>query len=187
MVRTKFHILSIILLLALIACKKEYSYEGGSVPPFPDSIINTTPKAWICPSCTGADNYIESKWSFYNDTAFYCGVIDTAIATPDRNGFTFFGPYACSIDSGVVLTINIQPVILNKDVYNSTTNKVGLYYYDNIGQTHPFVSQPGFPFSLTIDSYIHQTRMMTGRFGGTVFKPNGQPTTINGKFKMRIL
>lgn len=174
--------------LVITGCKKEYSCENcnANIIVSRDSVITPAPKPWICAACTGADNYIESKWSFYNDQSFYCGKIDTAICIPDRDAFTFFGPYACSKDSGFVITISIQPHFLNKDIYNLTTYDVGCYYYDNIGRTHPFISQRGYTFTVNIDSYIHQTRMMTGRFGGIVFKPNGDATSISGKFKVRI-
>jgi hypothetical protein len=188
MFRNRIYILySLFFLLSIAGCKKEYSYEGGNVPVIRDSVINNTPKPHTCSSCIGADNYIEGKWSFYNADAFYCGIIDTAIATPDRNGFTFFGPSSCSLDSGLVLTINIEPNFLTKDLFNVTTIRAGLYYYDNIGLTHPFVTQPGFTFSFIIDSYIHQTKMMTGRFSGTVFKPNGEATNLFGKYKVKML
>jgi hypothetical protein len=188
MVKKIIHTASIfIVVLSFLHCKKEYSYEGGNIPVIRDSvIINPAPKPYICSSCVGADNYIEGKWSFYDNGTFYCGIIDTAITTPDRSGFTFFGPSSCSLDSGLVLTISIEPNFLTKDVFNLTTNRTGLYYYDNIGQTHPFVTQPGFTFSFIIDSYIHQTRMMTGRFSGTVFNLNGEATNLFGKYKVKM-
>lgn len=173
------------MLLVFAACKKGYfpgvkDESGINILPAPE-------KPYTCASCVGADNFTENKWSFYNVDTFYCGIIDTAIATPDRNGFTVFGPSSCSSDSGLVLTINIDPVRLTKDLQNLTTTKAGLYYYDNIGQSHPFVTRPGTPFSFIIDSYIHQTRMMTGRYTGTVYKPDGQATTIFGKYKVRMM
>jgi len=181
-----FYTAFICFLLVLASCKKEYSFEGGEVTVIRDSVINVIQQPYICQSCIGADDYIEGKWSFYNGGNFYCGIIDTAIATPARNGFTFFGPSSCSPDSGLVMTINIEPTILNQDVFNSTTIKVGMYYYDNVVQTYPFMTRPGFNFSLTINSYVHQTRIMTGNFSGYVFKPSGQQTSLSGKFKLRI-
>ena len=175
------------LLLILISCKKEYSCEGcNTVVTVDTTTINNIPRPYICPSCVGADDFIENKWSLYNGTNFYCGVIDTAIAAPARNGFTFFGPSACSIDSGLVMTINTEPAFLNQDVYNSTTTKVGMYYYDNVAQTYPFITKSSFQFSVTIESYIYQTRMMTGTFSGIVVKPNGGQTNLQGKFKVKI-
>ena len=188
MIKSSLYIIPFTIVLILFGCKKEYSYEGGMIPITIDTgTVHIPPKPYVCASCIGADNYTEGKWSFYNADTFYCGIIDTAIATPDRNGFTFFGPSSCSIDSGLVLTINIEPNFLTADLFNITTSRAGLYYYDNIGQTHPFVTRAGFPFSFTIESYIHQTRMMTGRFYGTVFKPNGEPAILSGKYKAKML
>jgi hypothetical protein len=188
MIKRITNITSLFVVLFFFSCEKEYSYEGGNILPERDSIIiNSTPQPYVCSSCAGADNYTEGKWSFYNNDTFYCGIVDTAIAAPDRNGFTFFGPSSCSVDSGLVLTISIEPNFLTKDFFNLTTNRVGLYYYDNIGQTHPFVTQPAFTFSFIIDSYLHQTKMMTGRFSGMVFTPNGDATTLFGKYKVKLL
>lgn len=185
--RTYVHIILFSFLALFVeSCVKEYSYEGGIVPPI-DTTINTPPVPYSCPSCIGTDDFIEGKWSFYNGNNFFCGIIDTAIAAPQREGFTFFGPSACSLDSGLVMTISTEPAFLNQDIHNSTTTRVGMYYYDNAGQTHPFITQPGFHFSVTIDSYIYQTKIMTGTFSGFVFKPGGQQTSLTGKFKVKII
>lgn len=187
MIKRVVNIIFLTFGLFLFSCEKEYSYEGGIIPVIIDTSIHTSPAPYICPPCIGADDFVEGKWSFYNGGRFFCGIVDTAIAAPQRNGFTFFGPSACSPDSGLVMTISVDPVILNQDISNSTTTKVGMYYYDHAGQTHPFMTQPGYHFSVTIDSYIYQTKMMTGRFSGFVFKPNGQQTSLTGKFKMKLL
>jgi hypothetical protein len=185
MIRKPINIIFPVIAILLFSCKKEYSYEGGPVIII-DTGTTNIPKPYICPSCTGGDQFIESKWSFYNGNDFYCGGIDTAIAAPARNGFTFFGPSSCSIDSGLVMTINTEPALLNQDVFNSTTTKVGMYYYDNTVQTYPFITQPGFQFSVTIESYIYQTRVMTGTFNGIVVRPNGGQTGLQGKFKVKV-
>ena len=186
--RNRLHITFFIVAILIIAgCRKEYSYEGGPATLIIiDSGTSNVPKPYICRSCIGTDNFIEGKWSFYNGNDFYCGIIDTAIAAPARNGFTFFGPSSCSIDSGLVLTINTEPALLNQDVFNSTTTKVGMYYYDNAAQTYPFITQSAFQFSVTINSYIHQTKLMTGTFSGIVVKPNGGQTSVQGKFKVKV-
>ena len=182
--------INIIFLFAIITffgCRKEYSYEGGIITGIVDTTSNNLPTPYICPSCIGSDAFIEGKWSMVNGTIFYCGIIDTAIAAPARNGFTFFGPSACSLDSGLVMTINTEPVFLNQDVFNATTTKVGMYYYANAAQTYPFITQTAFPFSVSINSYFYQTKMMTGTFSGIVVKPNGVQTSVQGKFKVKVL
>ena len=186
MFKSSVNIIFAIISIIFFSCKKEYSYEAGNTTIIVDTGATNIPKPYICPSCIGNDNFIEGKWSFYNGSDFYCGIIDTAIAAPARNGFTFFGPSACSADSGLVLTINTEPALLNQDVFNSTTTKVGMYYYDNAAQTYPFITQPAFQFSVTIESYIHQTRLMTGRFSGIVVKAAGGQTSLQGKFKVKV-
>ena len=188
MINRSINIIFLTVIIINFSCKKEYSCEGCNTVVIVDTTTtNNIPGPYICPSCIGADDFIENKWSLYNGTTFYCGVIDTAIAAPARNGFTFFGPSACSIDSGLVMTINTEPAFLNQDVHNSTTTKVGMYYYDNVAQTYPFITKSAFQFSVTIESYIYQTRMMTGTFSGIVVRPNGGQTSLQGKFKVKIL
>ena len=186
MIKRSVNIIFSVIIVILFSCKKEYSYEGGSTAIIVDTGTTNVPKPYICPSCIGTDSFIEGKWSLYNGNDFYCGIIDTAIAAPARNGFTFFGPSLCSPDSGLVMTINTEPTLLNQDVFNSTTTRTGMYYYDNVAQTYPFITQPGFQFSVTIESYIYQTKMMTGTFSGIVFKPNGGQTSLQGKFKVKV-
>ena len=187
MIKSSVNIFFLIAVIIFFSCKKEYSYEGGDITQIVDSTSNNITGPYICPSCIGADAFIEGKWSMNNGTDFYCGIIDTAIAAPARNGFTFFGPSACSIDSGLVLTINTEPAFLNQDVFNATTTKVGMYYYDNVAQTYPFITQSGSQFSVSINSYIYQSKMMTGTFSGIVVKPNGGQTSVQGKFKVKVL
>ena len=187
MIKTTFNIVLLTLIVIISGCAKEYSCESCDTVIIADTntVVNI-PKPYVCPSCIGGDDFIENKWSLSNGTIFYCGVIDTAIAAPARNGFTFFGPSSCSIDSGLVMTISTEPAFLNQDVFNSTTTKVGMYYYDNVAQTYPYITQSGFQFSVTINSYIHQTKMMTGTFNGIVVKPNGGQTSVQGKFKVKV-
>lgn len=172
------------LLLVCAGCEKGFLKNNDEAE---NNIILPRQTPYLCSACVGADNFTENKWSFYNIDTFYCGIIDTAIALPERTGFTIFGPSSCSPDSGLILTINISPANLTKDIFNLTTLKAGMYYYDNVSGVHPFISQPGNDFSFIIDSYIYQTRMMTGRFSGTVFTPNGQATTLFGKYKVRVI
>lgn len=187
MIKGSFYIILITIAVILFGCKKEYSCEGCNRMILPDtSTTNNIAQPYICPSCIGADDFIENKWSLSNGGNFYCGTIDTAICAPARNGFTFYGPSLCSIDSGLVMTINTEPALLNQDVFNSTTSKVGMYYYDNIAQTYPFITRSGLLFSVTISSYIYQTKMLTGTFSGFVVRPNGGQTSVQGKFKVKV-
>lgn len=180
-------ILFVINIVIVSGCSKEFSCESCDETAVVDTVVNNIPKPYICYSCAAADNFAEGKWSMYNGSDFYCGTIDTAIAAIGRNGFTVFGPSSCSIDSGLVLTINTEPALLNQDIFNSTTTRAGMYYYDNIAQTYPFMTQSGLQFTVTIESYIFQTRMLTGTFNGFVTKPTGGQTNVQGKFKVKVI
>lgn len=186
MIKRSINIIFLLASIIFFGCSKEYSCESCNDIVVVDTIINNTPNPYICSYCLDADNFTEDKWSMYNGSDFYCGIIDTGLAAPDRNGFTFFGPSSCSIDSGLVITVSTEPALLNHDIFNSTMTNASMYYYDNVAHTHPLVSQAAIPFSVTIDSYIYQTRMMTGTFGGIVLKPNGEQTSVHGKFKVKI-
>jgi hypothetical protein len=191
MIKKLLHITACLFLTALfiISCKKEYSFEGSRPYIRADTIKPILPPVpWICLSCIGKDAQIEDKWSFYNDGSFLCGDIDTAIViTPERNGFTFFGPSSCSADSGMVFTVFLNGEVLNKDLRNLTTQNIAFYYYDNIGHTFPYASRRNNPFTFTIESYIHQTHVAIGTFSGPVIKPNGTGSVISsGKFKVKL-
>lgn len=192
MIKKLLHITTGLFLtgLFIISCKKEYSFEGSR--PFVPTPVDTIkpilqPSSWVCPACIGKDAQLDKKWSFYIDSSFFCGDIDTAIVMPGRNSFTFFGPYSCSIDSGMVFSVSLNNEILNKNLYNVTTQKVSFYYYDNIKLTFPYYTRRGNPFTFTIESYIHQTRTATGYFSGIVGKPNGTNSKLSsGKFKIQL-
>jgi hypothetical protein len=118
-----------LLLSFLVSCKKEYSFEGTRPYVRADTVKPILPPVpWICPACIGKDAQIDKKWSFYIDGSFLCGDIDTAIViAPERNGFTFFGPSSCSLDSGMVFTVFLDGEILNKDIRNVTTQNIAFF------------------------------------------------------------
>jgi hypothetical protein len=180
----------LLLLILISGCEKEYSYEGGNAVVIIDTVSVSDPGtgngAWICPACIGQDTAIESRWSFHNDSILVCGIIDTAIVNSERTAFTFFGPSSCSIDTGIIISVLLDTE-LNKDLYNITSPKGVFYYYDNIGRTDIYISRHESPFTVTIESYIHQTRTATGSFSGPVFRPDGTSSYINsGKFKVKL-
>lgn len=183
-----FFLLQIILLQS--GCKKEYSYEGGPalvithdsvvVPPV---IVNTLPG---CSLCRPADELILGKWNFKTGNSFICGSVDASGFIAEKTAFTFFGPSACSIDTGLVITIYL-PVILDQDRNNIFINKAAFYYYDHHAATDILISLQTAQFSATIDSYIYATGIATGRFSGTVFKPNGDTAFVrNGNYKVKV-
>ena len=168
------------------ACTKEFSYERR-----PDSLIRQdsviAPATTNCTACVGADITAMWKWSFNNNNYLQCGRIDTAILTPNRNAFTFFGPSACSADTGLVITAYLDPIRLDKDIFNFTTDYVAFYYYDHVKPSYIFMVRPPLKFSLTIESYIHQTGIVKGRFSGSAFKDNNGIGNIeSGRFALKL-
>ena len=179
-----------ITLLQITGCKKEYSCEGGCKVVIPsDSVIIPpviSPTFPGCSSCKLADELLLSKWNFKTGNTFVCGSVDNAGFIGEGKAFTFFGPSACSIDSGVVMTVYLS-AILDHDIYNETINNVAFYYYDHHATKDIFISLSPKPFNVNLQSYISSTRIMTGSFSGTVFKPNGDTAVISdGKFKIKL-
>lgn len=180
----------LVFFMALLSgCAKEYSYERMEIPPTDTTGgggNNTNPPG-ICAACIGNDSQVENRWSLHVGNMFYCGIIDTVIAAPQRSGFTFFGPSACSADSGMVITVYLNGQRLNQDISNYTTDKVGFYYYDNVTPSYMLITQGGQPFRLTIDSYEESSQMMRGQFSGHAVTANGGSMYISdGKFKVKV-
>ena len=199
MLRKLLYIIGVIFILylqlpGLSGCVKEYSYEGGptgNTLPVNDTItIPDTIRPQIsfpfCSGCRGMDDFILSKWSFKHDTSLLCGTVTDAVITPERNGFTFFGPSACSADTGLVMTVFLNADALNRDRSNITTNLVTFQYYDNT--TFSDIFNSGLrSVSFTIDNYVHATGIAKGRFTGTVRTKDSTAAAIaDGKFEIKF-
>ena len=117
-----------------------------------------------------------------------CGKADTAIVINNRTVFTFFGPSSCSIDTGMVITVYLENDTLNRDISNLITNKVAFYYYDHVAPSYILMSQTYSPFSVTLETYNHQTKLATGSFTGFALGPGNRFFQVNsGKFKVKLL
>jgi hypothetical protein len=174
----------VVILFLIVSCAKEYSYEKKTITvalPKPKPTIHT------CTECIGKDSQLLSRWSFYNDTTFYCGQIDTAIVL-DKMGFTIYGPSSCSQDSGLVILVRLGSTSLEHDIYNTSFPNTSFYYYDHIGSTHVFITHYGTAFEFVIESYSHQTKIAVGSFNGFAYRPDGTLASIqSGKFRVRLL
>lgn len=198
MFRQLLYIICVILLLCLqinfSGCIKEYSYEGGpaqdstmrdSIPS--DTVPKTTINFPFCAKCEKTTEPLLSTWNFEYDTSFLCGNITRAIVSPEKTGFTFFGPSACSIDTGLVMTVYLSNDTLNGDKLNITSTQVIFEYYDNVTHTHIFMTKELGTFSLILDKYEYSTGIAQGRFSGNVPSKNGDEATIsNGRFKIKF-
>jgi hypothetical protein len=183
-----------VVLAFVHGCAKEYSREAidNTIPP----VIDTTPpqqtplpdtSLLFCAACAGMDKFEENQWSFKAGNSFYCGPMDTALLAPERNAFTFFGPSACSSDTSMVVTLFMENYVLNKDLQNIVIPNVDFRFTKFGAAKYLLVSQPGTPFSLTIDSYNHQTKMTIGTFSGYAYQPDGSKLLVtSGKFKARL-
>jgi hypothetical protein len=182
-----------ILLLHTTGCQKEYSFEGlDSAALIKDSIPHPPPGPVgfgfpLCSLCKVNEPLQEGSWNFKTTNSYLCGSTTDGIITSDKNAFTFFGPSACSLDSGMVITAYIDPFKLVGDVHNITTNKVAFYYYDHNATSYILISQTGVNFSLTVDSYIETTGIATGTFNGGTFRANGEFIFVKeGRFKVKL-
>jgi hypothetical protein len=176
-------------------CRKEYSYEGGSAPSVRDTVPPPPPPPPIvyelpfCASCAVYTNPIQlNKWSLKAGNAFACGTLDTAIINLERTSFTFFGPSTCSRDTGLVMTVYVENEKLNRDISNLVINRVAFYYYDRVTPSHIYMNMPNVAFSVVVDSYNHQTKILTGSFRGSALRRNGSAASISeGRFKVKLL
>lgn len=190
--RIQLNILNIVasafvFLLFYCGCSKEYSYEASPVSTTNDTVVILV-QPYICPACIGNESFQENKWSFRDNGLVRCGEIDTAIANPTRTGFTFYGPSACSKDTGIIMTILLDTLHLNRDISNVTYSRSAFYYYDNIGNSYIYMNRQQSPFTVTIESYTHIDRMITGSFSGFGYRATVGGASINsGKFKVRLL
>ena len=190
-------LLFVLLLISLISCEKEYSYEGGDstiLPvdslvdsiPVTDSLNHVLPEFSSCVYCNNNNPLKESTWSFRIDTTVLCGSVDTAIVLGNRAAFTFFGPTSCVKDSGIIFTIYLNPYQLTRDTTNYAVPKVSFYYYHTLA---PFIlmNQASEPFHFVISSYVHATRIAIGTFSGVAHRADGRVAVISdGKFNIKL-
>ena len=179
----------VIILLSAPGCIKDYSFEGEIIndsttkeDPVPPSGF-TLP---VCSSCVGRDSLLLSKWSFKTDSTLICGTVTNAIISPDRTAFTFFGPSACSADTGLVMTVYLNGVVLDGNKSGISTERVIFEYYER-GKPDILLSRPLPGFTLDITRYDHQTGIASGSFGGYAATQKGDVILIKaGKFQIKF-
>lgn len=187
-----FFSILIFIIVLYAGCAKEYSFEGGGTPPPRDTIINPPPppppSVPVCHACNNIPGTAFPQWRFRSGNWVTCGSADTAIALGNRTTFTFFGPSACSVDTGMVITVYLNGDTLNRDRQNIQARTAAFYAYERVTPSYIFMSQGSNSFSVTIDRYTHSTGIVTGTFRGTVFRANGAAASIDsGRFTVRLL
>jgi len=182
-----------LLLVQNTGCYKDYSFEGidsarvqkDSVNPAPVAIVREFPE---CSYCSSENTLSVGQWSFNAGNSYLCGSTTNSgfFSGYTKMDFTFFGPSACSVDTGLVVSAYMA-VPLDQDLFNITSSSAAFYYYDHHAPKDIFIGLPPEPFSVTVDSYIYQTGIVTGSFKGTVYKANGDTALITGgRFKVKL-
>ena len=198
MKRTKqYHLLAFAFLLPILmlqntGCYKEYSFEGGDTARVVRDTASPGPVAIkefpTCSLCNPLNELSTGQWSFTTGNSFLCGGVTNSgfIGGYSKKDFTLFGPSACSVDTGLVISAYLS-VPLDQDRFNVTTARAAFYYYDNHATNDILISLPPAPFSVTVQSFIYSTGIATGTFSGTVYKANGDTAFItSGKFKILL-
>lgn len=192
-------IISTFLVVQNSGCAKEYSNEGGdSTLTIYDSILipldsgtqlyDTIKVLPDCASCIFNDSLKLGNWNFGTGNSYVCGTTTNSgfFGGNTKKDITFFGPSACSVDTGIVVSAFFS-VPLDHDRFNIISNRAAFYYYDNNAAKDILISKQEKVFMVTIESFIYTTGIATGTFSGTVFKTNGDTAYIKeGKFKVHI-
>ena len=191
----RYHSIFLFLLLAIVLlqntrCAKEYSFEGARVDSVTTGVGDTAtsqtppPSFPSCSLCNPSDPITLGHWSFKTGNSYQCGTFTNSgfFNGFSKKDFTFFGPSACSIDTGIVVSVYL-PIALDQDQFNLTTEQTAFYYYDHNATADIYQSRAPFVFSVTVQSFIAATGIVTGTFSGTVFSPNGDSAHItDGRF-----
>lgn len=178
------------LMLDIQGCTKEYSYERqpvdstGTVPDSTDTIPNVIYSQ--CPLCKKDPGYVLGEWSFMIDTFTFCGIVTGEVMLSERTAFTFFGPSACSDDSGLIITCYMDEPFAEEATYVSV-DLVTLRYYNHPGGKDMLQADASLGFALVIQSYSKATGVMRGIFSGNVLTDRNTIKRIsNGKFEIKF-
>ena len=187
----------LVLLVYTTACEKEYSYEGGAIPPpviVPVDSIQPADSTHVdpgelptCPFCVNTGDIPVSSWSFKTGNSLLCGKVDTAIILSlERNTFTFFGPATCGTDTGLIFTVSLNPNSLDRNIENIAASNTVFYYY-HTNEPYILISAANQPFMLTITTYNQSTKIATGTFSGQGYRQDGRAVNVtDGKFKIKL-
>ena len=182
----------IVLLQQNVGCIKEYSFEGANADTlaidttFPGS-TDTTTTTLIFPQCSlcNADEPISlGQWDFKTGNTYLCGTYTNSgfFSGDKKTAFTFFGPSACSVDTGIVVSVYL-PVALDQDRYNIIASGTAFYYYDHNSVNNILQSDATSSFTVTVKSFIYATGIVEGTFSGGAYAADGTLTYVtNGHF-----
>ncbi|HPZ87283.1 MAG TPA: hypothetical protein PLQ32_04205 [Flavihumibacter sp.] len=178
---------------------KEHSVEGLTIPALdslPDSSqVEPTPSADSslvnnllggCYSCQPQAALADSSWLIPAGTRWQCGSLTGAVINIERDALTFFGPSACSQDSGLIINAYFKSQPLNQSRLGVRADWASAVYYDNISGQYVFVSKPENKFSL-VANYNHETRELIGEWSGEAVYATGAVGKIRGaRFRCQL-
>lgn len=180
-----------ILMLQSTGCYKEYSLEGIDTARIVRDTASPGPVGVkefpSCSLCNSSENLSIGQWNFKTGGSYLCGGVTNSgfIGGYSKKDFTLFGPSACSVDTGLVISVYLS-IPLDRDRFSLTTERAAFYYYDNNAVKDIFISLPTAPFSVKVQSFIYATGIATGTFSGTVYRANGDTVVVDGKFKVKL-
>lgn len=172
----------------IAGCAKEYSFEGAPIDTLPPQDTTAINKILFsqCHDCIDQNAPDTIGWHFRYDTFLLCGNITAAIISPGKDAFTFFGPSACSWDTGLVMTVYLNQK-LDRDLVNVYSSKALFQYYDNATGPDIFISNQVNRVELFMNSYDHTTGIAKGIFSGVVLTNQNNVAAINqGSFVIKF-
>lgn len=194
---SSFFLIAILLTLSWwssTGCSKEYSYEGGAISdssnfaPLPDTTRRDSLQFLPCNLCV-ADSFGKTvdTWRIQLPHSKACGNFTRTVITPTRDAFTFFGPSACSADSGIILNSFWSPLVFDRDLKNVSTQRTAFYYYDRIGNTYVLERKTGQVMTIVIEEYSHSTGIAKGYSFGEAQTANGKLVRVSDiRFVIKI-
>lgn len=192
-----------ILITQNTGCIKEYSFEGAPQDTIPTDTIPTdtiphdtidtivAPPAIIFPQCSFCNDTGQvalGHWSFKIGNTRLCGSFTNSgfFSGLSKTSFTFFGPSACSDDTGIVVSVYLT-VPLDRDRYSLSTDTTAFYYYDHTSPNDILASRHTAVFTVTVQSFINATGIATGTFSGSVYTADGDIVQItDGQYKVSL-
>ena len=183
-------------LLTSLGCTKEFSYEfrpiTDSIVP-PDSVIDndSIPVTPIKePPCSNCDSLIARNpyyWSLEIDNQIYCGKVRSTYYIPERNQFTFLGPAACALDTGILIDAFFGDVSYKNDFTNAQASSVNFQYLNILYSKQTITSRKPHIFSLVVDSFYSATGIAAGHFEGYAQRVDGDSIAVkSGVFRLRL-
>ena len=182
----------LIVLFCNAGCLKDYSYEGGNLPQVDstdttDTTLNTPlPLPFSCALCAPNDPVKSMHWQFKYGASAMCGPVTNALLSRDKKALTFFGPSACTIDTGLIMTAFFDTP-LDGDRAEVLATRAVLQYYNKNAAEDVFRSDPNHRFTFLIVQYTEATQTATGQFKGYAYTPDSTAILVDsGTFNIHF-